>query len=70
MGKYIKEMLSGSAETSHKRVISIASFIILIIILGLNIFGIIISPNLIYTFGGLCAGNTSLTVLEKFVDKK
>lgn len=70
MGTFINKMLSGSDETSHKRVISIASFIILIGMVVLNAFGILISSTLIYTFAGLCAGNTSLTVLEKFIDKK
>lgn len=69
MGNFTERMLNSKDETSHKRVISIASFLILTIILVLNIFGIIISQNLIYVFAGLCAGNTSLTVLEKFIDK-
>lgn len=65
----IKIVISNSDEASHKRLLSLLSFIILIIILILNAFGIIISNILIYVFAGLCAGNTTLSVIEKILNK-
>jgi len=66
MKQWLKELLSSSDDASHKRVISIASFIVLVIMVVLNAFGITITPELIYVFSALCGGNSILTVIDKF----
>lgn len=66
--KWLKTIMSRDDEASHKRLISLGSWIILIGMVVLNCFGIKIMDQLIYVFAGLTAGNTTLTVLEKFID--
>ena len=65
MDKWIEKLLSNSNDVSHKRLISVLSFIALIGILVLNVYGVIIADSLIYVFFGLCVGNTTLSVLDK-----
>ena len=59
-------MFSSSNEVSHKRFISILSFIVLVVMVGLNAKDIKIDSNLIYVFASLCGGNTVLSVVDKF----
>jgi len=66
MKKWLKELLSSSDDTSHKRTISILSFTVLTIMVVLNAFGITISKDLIFVFGALCGGNSLMSVIEKF----
>ena len=71
--KWIKELLNGGSDVSHKRLISVLSFIVLIGMVVLNYFGQIVQVELIYVFCGLVFGNNALTVFEKFkkdVDKE
>ena len=66
MKKWIKDLISSSDDASHKRFISVASFIVLILMVVLNSFGLVITPELIYVFGALCGGNSIMSVIEKF----
>jgi len=66
MKKWLKNILSTSDEASHKRLISISSFIVLVLMVALNVFDITITPELIYVFSALCGGNSILTVIDKF----
>ena len=66
MKKWLKDILSTSDEVSHKRLISISSFIVLVLMVALNVFDITITPELIYVFSALCGGNSILTVIDKF----
>lgn len=71
--EWLRKLLNGGSDVSHKRLISVLSFIVLIGIVVLNCFGIIIQLELIYVFCGLVFGNNALTVFEKFkkdVDKE
>ena len=61
---WIVNLLNSSTEVSHKRLISVLSFIALVGILVLNCFGIIIVDSLIYVFFALCVGNSTLTMFE------
>ena len=64
--KWLKELLNGGSDVSHKRLISVLSFIVLIGMVVLNFSGTIIQVELIYVFCGLVFGNNALTVFEKF----
>ena len=66
MNKWLKELLSSSDDASHKRLISIASFILLVVMVVLNAFCTTIQTELIYVFGALCGGNSIMSVIEKF----
>jgi len=66
MLKWIKELLSSSDDASHKRLLSIASYIVLVIMVALSAFGTTIQTELIYVFGALCGGNSIMSVIEKF----
>ena len=63
-------MLSGSDETSHKRVIALSSFAVLVGITILDAKGYHVNDKLIYVFASLAGGNSILTVIEKFGKKK
>lgn len=69
MRLFIKNLLSDSNEISHKRVIAIGAFIILIGMFITNQFGIKTDNTLILMFGGIAGGESVLTVLDKFTIK-
>ena len=71
--KWLKELLNGGSDVSHKRLISVLSFTVLIGMVVLNFSGTIIQVELIYVFSGLVLANNTLSVVEKFkkdVDKE
>ncbi len=61
----IKWLVSDSNEVSHKRVIALASFLVLVGMVIVKAKGHPVDDNLIYVFGGLCGGNSILSVIEK-----
>ena len=65
MNMWWKNLLSSSTEVSEKRLISLLSFLVLIVMVGLSCYGIIIPSNLIYVFTGLCSGSSVATLFEK-----
>lgn len=69
LGGFLNKMLGDSNEVSHKRLISILSFICLVVCLIFNIRGKIIDQNILYVFATLCAGNSAMTVVDKIFKK-
>lgn len=63
---FIKNMLSGNSETSHKRVIAILSFLVLVAMVVIKAKGGQVDSNLIYVFAALTGGQSALSVIEKF----
>ena len=66
MKTFIKNLLSNSDLISHKRLLAIVSFIVLVVMVGLKAKGLEIDKDLIYVFAGLTGGNSILTVVDKF----
>ena len=66
MSNFFKSMFSSSNEVSHKRFISLLSFTVLVVMVGLNAYNIKIDSNLIYVFASLCGGSSVLSVVDKF----
>lgn len=64
---FLKNMLSGSNDTSHKRIIALASFLVLVIMVIIKAKGGQVDSNLIYVFAALSGGQSALSVIEKFV---
>jgi len=70
--QFFCEMVTNPAtgHISHRRVISFFSFIILFILVALEVFITltgsphIVSPDLIYTYAGLCGVQSGLTSFE------
>jgi|WetSurMetagenome_2_1015567.scaffolds.fasta_scaffold02807_7 hypothetical protein len=69
MKDFIKRMISSSDDTSHKRVIAIAAFIVLVCMVIAKFFGANLDEDLIYVFAALTAGQSGLTVIEKIFNK-
>jgi len=69
MKAFIKNMLSGSTDVSHKRVIAVCAFIVLVIMVIAHFFGAAVNDSSIFTFGGLCGGESVLTIAERFTKK-
>lgn len=58
-------LLSDSKGVSHKRLISLLSFLCLITLMIANISGVQVDSNLIFVFGGLTIGSSTLSVIDK-----
>ena len=69
MKTFINNLLSSSSETSHKRLIAIASFLVLVIMVIISAFGHTVDVHLIYVFASLVGGQSLLTVVDKFTNK-
>jgi hypothetical protein len=66
MKKFIKTLMSNSDDVSHKRLIAIISFIVLIVLAVLSAFSHNVDSNFIYLFGSLTGGESLLSVIDKF----
>ncbi len=66
MKLFIKSLLSNTDDVSHKRIISILSFIVLIAMVIIYAAGKQVNDTLIYVFASLCGGQSILSVIEKF----
>ncbi len=65
MKKFINNLLSTNDGVSHKRLISIVSFVVLIILAFMSAYGHTVDPNFIYVFGSLTGVESALTAIEK-----
>jgi len=70
MKTFLNNLLSNSDETSHKRLIAIAAFLVLIAMVVIKALGGQIDEQLIYVFASLVGGQSLLTVIEKLTIKK
>lgn len=66
MKELFVKLISSSNEVSHKRVIALVSFIVLIILAIFSAFGHTADAKFIWTFASLSGGSSILTVIEKF----
>lgn len=66
---WFQSLLSNSDDASHKRFISVASWVILVVMVILYAFECKVSDTLIYVFAALAFGQSSLTVIDKFLKK-
>lgn len=66
MKQFIKDMLSYSGRASHKRVIAFTSFLMLVIMVIAKFFNTALDEHLIYVFAGLVAGESGLSILDKY----
>ena len=66
---YIKALLSSSDLASHKRMLAIGSWLVLVVMVLLSAFGHQVDDTLIYVFAGLCGGQSALTVIDKMTGK-
>ena len=62
----IKNLLSDSNDVSHKRLIGLISFIVLIVLSFFSAYGHKTDDNFVYVFASLTGGESILTVIEKF----
>lgn len=67
---YWHKLISNSDDASHKRLISILSFIILVLMVVIKALGWQVDNNLIYVFAGLCGGQSILTVISLLIKTK
>lgn len=59
----MKKLISNSDDASHKRLIAVLAFVVLVAMVVIKAFGWQVDNNLIYTFAGLCGGQSLLTVI-------
>jgi len=65
--KLIKGIISSKSDTSHKRVLSIGAFFVLVCMVYINYkYNIQAQESLIYTFAGICVGESAMSVIDKF----
>lgn len=62
-------MLSNADEISHKRVIAIVSFVVLIILAFMSAYGHNVDETFIWVFASLTGCESLLTVIEKIKRK-
>jgi membrane-associated PAP2 superfamily phosphatase len=62
----LKQLLSDSNDISHKRVIAVISFLVLIAMVVIKALGYAVDEHLIYVFASLVGGQSLLTVIDKF----
>lgn len=62
----INKLLSDSNDISHKRIISIISFIVLVTLSFFSAYNHNVNSDFIYVFASLTGGESILTVIEKF----
>jgi hypothetical protein len=67
---FVKKLISSSDEVSHKRIISILSFLCLVVCLLASMKGKTIDEHLIYVFATLTGGTSALTVIDKIFGKE
>lgn len=68
--KSLKELLSENSNLSHKRFVSVLSFIVLIVLSFLSAYGHDVNDSFIWVFASLSGAESLLTVLEKINKKK
>ncbi|MCT4590519.1 MAG: hypothetical protein N4A71_22015 [Carboxylicivirga sp.] len=63
---FIRNMMNGTNDTSHKRVIALLSFLVLVAMVVVKAKGGQVDSSLIYVFAALTGGQSALSVIEKF----
>ena len=66
---YIKTLISSSNDADEKRLISLLSFLVLVVMVIIKAKGGQIDNTLIYVFASLTGGSSVLTVIDKFTGK-
>ena len=66
---YIKTLISSSDDADEKRLISLLSFLVLVVMVIIKAKGGQIDNTLIYVFASLTGGSSVLTVIDKFTGK-
>jgi len=69
MKDFLKKLVSVSDEVSHKRVISVASFLVLVGMVIAKFFNLPLDNTLIYVFASLAGGESVLTVIDNLKGK-
>lgn len=69
MKTFLKSLFSDSGEVSHKRIISIISFLVLIGMVILVMFKYPVNEHLVYVFAGLTGFQSGMTVIDKIINK-
>jgi len=69
MKEFLRNMLSSSSDTSHKRTIAFLSWVCLLVILIFDLIGIKVSEYLTYIFAGLSGFSSTLTLGEEYFKK-
>ncbi len=69
MKNLIKNLLSSSNDASHKRLIAIGSFLVLVGMVVLKAKSCPVDSTLVYVFAALTGGQSSLSVLEKIINR-
>lgn len=64
--RFTKSLISDANDVSHKRVIALLSFLVLVAMVPIKALGYDLDSNLIYVFASLSGGSSLLTVIEKF----
>lgn len=69
VGEFLKDLLSKSDSTSHKRLIALGAFVVLVSMVIIKAIGCAVDSNLIYVFAALTGGQSILTVVDKYNKK-
>jgi hypothetical protein len=69
MKEYIKKVISSSDDADEKRIISLLSFFVLVLMVIIKAFGYQVDNTLIYVFASLTGGSSVLTVIDKLTSK-
>jgi len=69
MKDYIKKVISSSDDADEKRIISLLSFFVLVLMVVIKAFGYQVDNTLIYVFASLTGGSSVLTVIDKLTNK-
>ena len=62
----VKKLLSDNNEISHKRVIAITSFIVLVVLAFLSAYGNTTAGEFVWVFASLTGCESVLALIEKF----
>jgi len=63
---YIKTLISSSNDADEKRLISLCSFLVLVLMVIIKAFGYQVDNTLIYVFASLTGGQSVLTIIDRF----
>lgn len=66
MKTFFTNLIGSSDEASHKRIIALISFLVLIAMVVIKAMGHDVDSDLIYVFAALTGGESVLTVIDKF----
>lgn len=66
---YIKSLIDSTNENSHKVFLAILSWVLFLCIIVVSWFGVITPDIIIVSNLGIILGQSSLSVIEKFIKK-